>query len=163
MPQQKTRRLGWAQQDLKKVETFVPAVANGREIPAISATHGDAQRPSISASAPEDGSPGLPDPPTGVEAVPTAAPPDADRAEKPATCATESHPRSAHHSTSPDPSAFPRTDAVEVALADALSLAARAGRFDVVAQLAKELEARRQTRPGNVLPFPRARGHREGT
>jgi hypothetical protein len=51
---------------------------------------------------------------------------------------------------------------VEVALANALSQAAAAGRFDVVAQLAAELEARRLSRPGNVLPFPRPRGNREG-
>jgi hypothetical protein len=41
-------------------------------------------------------------------------------------------------------------DAVEAALAAALSRAAAAGRFDVVAQLAKELEARRLARMGNV-------------
>jgi hypothetical protein len=37
----------------------------------------------------------------------------------------------------------PGDDAVEAALADTLARAAEAGRFDVVAQLAKELEARR--------------------
>ena len=37
-------------------------------------------------------------------------------------------------------------DPVEAALADALTKAASAGRFDVVAQLAKELEARRLAR-----------------
>lgn len=40
---------------------------------------------------------------------------------------------------------------VEAALADALSRAAAAGRFDVVAQLARELEARRLARAGNVV------------
>lgn len=40
---------------------------------------------------------------------------------------------------------------VEAALADALSRAAVAGRFDVVAQLASELEARRLARASNVV------------
>lgn len=43
------------------------------------------------------------------------------------------------------------TDAVEEALAAALTAAATAGRFDVVAQLARELEARRLARSGNVI------------
>jgi hypothetical protein len=42
------------------------------------------------------------------------------------------------------------TDAVEAALAIALVEAATAGRFDVVAQVARELEARRLARGGNV-------------
>ena len=37
-------------------------------------------------------------------------------------------------------------DAIEVALADALAKAAAAGRFDIVEQLARELEARRLAR-----------------
>jgi hypothetical protein len=41
--------------------------------------------------------------------------------------------------------------AVEAALAGALAKAADAGRFDVVAQLARELEARRLARVGNVV------------
>jgi hypothetical protein len=45
----------------------------------------------------------------------------------------------------------PDEDAVEVALAGALARAADADRFDVVAQLAKELEARRLARAGNVV------------
>jgi hypothetical protein len=45
----------------------------------------------------------------------------------------------------------PGGDAVEEALAGALARAAEAGRFDVVAQLAKELEARRLARAGNVV------------
>jgi hypothetical protein len=40
---------------------------------------------------------------------------------------------------------------VEAALARALSQAADAGRFDVVAQLARELEARRLAHAGNVV------------
>ena len=43
-------------------------------------------------------------------------------------------------------------DPVEAALARALTDASTAGRFDVVAQLARELEARRTARPaGNVV------------
>jgi hypothetical protein len=36
-------------------------------------------------------------------------------------------------------------------------LAAKAGRWDVVSQLAKELEARRLASAGNVVAFDRAR------
>jgi hypothetical protein len=46
------------------------------------------------------------------------------------------------------------SDGVEPALARALAQAAEAGRFDVVAQLAKELEARRLGRMGNVVALP---------
>jgi hypothetical protein len=49
------------------------------------------------------------------------------------------------------------SDQVERALAQALSQAADAGRFDVVAQLAKELEARRLLRLGNVVPLGRSK------
>ena len=45
----------------------------------------------------------------------------------------------------------PATDRVENALAKAIEQAAAAGRFDVVAQLAKELEARRLAHAGNVV------------
>jgi hypothetical protein len=51
----------------------------------------------------------------------------------------------------------PDGDAVEEALAGALARAAEARRFDVVAQLAKELEARRLANAGNVVPFSRRR------
>jgi hypothetical protein len=40
-------------------------------------------------------------------------------------------------------------DAVEAALATALDRASAAGRYDVVIQLARELEARRMARAGN--------------
>jgi hypothetical protein len=40
---------------------------------------------------------------------------------------------------------------VEQAIARALAQAGDAGRFDVVAQLARELEARRLARAGNVV------------
>ena len=46
---------------------------------------------------------------------------------------------------------FGPTDSVEAALARALDAAAKAGRFDVVTQLARELEARRLAREPNVL------------
>ena len=42
-------------------------------------------------------------------------------------------------------------DAIEIALANALTEAAAAGRFDVVGQLAKELESRRLARASNVV------------
>lgn len=42
-------------------------------------------------------------------------------------------------------------DPVEAALAHALGCAADAGRFDVVARLAAELEVRRLARAGNVV------------
>jgi hypothetical protein len=47
--------------------------------------------------------------------------------------------------------AFGPADPVEAALARALDAAAAAGRFDVVAQLARELEARRLSREPNVV------------
>jgi hypothetical protein len=50
-------------------------------------------------------------------------------------------------------------DAVEDALARALSEASAAGRFDVVAQLARELEARRTARAG-VPTLAEARARR---
>jgi hypothetical protein len=52
-------------------------------------------------------------------------------------------------------------DPVEFELARALGKAADAGRFDVVAQLAKELEARRLGRLTNVVAFDA--GGRRGT
>jgi hypothetical protein len=54
----------------------------------------------------------------------------------------------------------PGGDAVEEALAGALARAAQAGRFDVVAKLAEELEARRLARTGNVLLFGAGRDKR---
>lgn len=52
-------------------------------------------------------------------------------------------------------------DPVEGALARALDAAASGGRFDVVAQLARELEARRLARSGNVVAFAEGRRKRE--
>jgi hypothetical protein len=54
-------------------------------------------------------------------------------------------------------SVSPAADAVEAALADALQGATAAERWDVVVQLARELEARRMARAGNVVAL---RGHR---
>jgi len=52
-------------------------------------------------------------------------------------------------------------DIVEQALAKALAQAAEAGRFDVVAQLAKELEARRLARLTNVVALDAGRRVRQ--
>ncbi len=52
-------------------------------------------------------------------------------------------------------------DEVEAALARALDRASEAGRFDVVAQLARELEARRLARAGNVVRLADERAKRE--
>jgi hypothetical protein len=49
------------------------------------------------------------------------------------------------------------SDDVEHALAKAIGEASAAGRFDVVAQLARELEARRMGRAGNVVLLDAAR------
>ena len=50
---------------------------------------------------------------------------------------------------------------LEAPLAEALTLAAAKGRFDVVAQLARELEARRLARAGNVVRIDQSeRGRR---
>ncbi len=49
-------------------------------------------------------------------------------------------------------------DQVEAALARALDRASEAGRFDVVAQLARELEARRLANLTNVVAFTDGRG-----
>jgi hypothetical protein len=52
-------------------------------------------------------------------------------------------------------------DAVEEALARALGEATAAGKWDVVSQLARELEARRLVRAGNVVSLrDRKRGER---
>jgi hypothetical protein len=45
------------------------------------------------------------------------------------------------------------SDPVETALAKALTAATAAGRWDVVAQLARELESRRVARAPNVVQF----------
>jgi hypothetical protein len=54
-------------------------------------------------------------------------------------------------------------EGIEAALAMALVQAAAAGRFDVVAQLARELEARRLARAGNVIRLESARPGEKGS
>jgi hypothetical protein len=56
----------------------------------------------------------------------------------------------------PKPEPTATLDAVEIALADALTTATKAERWDVVAQLARELEARRLARWTNVVVLPSA-------
>ena len=63
------------------------------------------------------------------------------------------------HGSQPPPSSV-YVDPVESALVRALEAAAVGGRFDVVAQLAKELEARRLARSGNVVALDAKRGRR---
>ena len=82
----------------------------------------------------------------GIESPSTSAPGVADRRVDDADQATKGDAKRREVSAL----AAPR-DPVEVALSHALYLAAEAGRFDVVAQLAKELEARRLFRAGNVV------------
>jgi hypothetical protein len=64
----------------------------------------------------------------------------------------------------PEPLAKPkdeRVDALEAALADAITKATAAGEWATVAQLARELEVRRTSRAGgNVVPLTRRRGVR---
>lgn len=52
----------------------------------------------------------------------------------------------------------PDAKTVEDALAAALGRASEAGRWDVVVQLARELEARRLAGAGNVVRFEGSRG-----
>ncbi len=62
----------------------------------------------------------------------------------------------------PKPDVTSAADAVEIALADALTKATAAERWDVVAQLARELEARRLARHANVVVLSPARRHDGG-
>jgi hypothetical protein len=92
---------------------------------------------------------------TGAETVPTPAPTVSEASENTAVQATESDAAPPEVSAS-SPRADERpVDVIETALAKALTEAAGAGRFDVVAQLAKELEARRLAGAANVVPFAR--------
>jgi hypothetical protein len=61
-----------------------------------------------------------------------------------ATDGTSRNPKTTHEAT-------PSADSVDAALTLALTEAAKAGRFDVVSQLAKELEARRLASSPNVV------------
>ncbi len=82
----------------------------------------------------------------GIESGDTSARSVADRRETDADRATQDDAKRLDVSA-----LFESADPVEAALAHALGRAAEAGRFDVVAQLAKELEARRLARAGNVV------------
>ena len=86
---------------------------------------------------------------TGLETVPTSATEVAGRSEKPEPCAGQLRTEASE--------AGPSSDAVEAALSRALATAADAGRFDIVGQLARELEARRLARAGNVVVLNGAR------
>ena len=92
-----------------------------------------------------------------MKTVGTPAPNVADRRVNDAEEATRDDAKRPEVSASPSPVA----DAVEAALVEAIRGATTAGRWDVVAQLARELEARRLARAaGNVvsLGVPSRRG-----
>jgi hypothetical protein len=93
---------------------------------------------------------------TGIESGQTSAPRVVERGEIPPPNATQDDSERREVSASPS-ERFPSGDGVETALASALAAAAAAGRFDVVAQLARELEARRHARAGNVVLLDDAR------
>jgi hypothetical protein len=86
----------------------------------------------------------------GIEHQATSAPIVANGAENTAICTTldDSKPPKVLALSASEKAP---TDAVEAALATALVEAATAGRFEVVAQVARELEARRLARAGNVV------------
>jgi hypothetical protein len=83
--------------------------------------------------------------PPGLEPGATSASSVADRRANAAKDATKDDAKRPEVSASGDD--------VEAALAKALEQAAAAGRFDVVSQLARELEARRLALAGNVIPL----------
>jgi len=94
---------------------------------------------------------------TGFESAETSAPSVADRRVNDADPATKDD------ATRREVSALSTAgDAIEAALAHALGCAAEAERFDVVAQLARELEARRLARSENVIALNPARRGRGG-
>ena len=86
----------------------------------------------------------------GIEHQATSAPIVADGAEIPAICATQDDSKPLEVLALSASEKAP-TDPIEAALATALVEAATAGRFDVVAQLARELEARRHARAGHAV------------
>lgn len=69
--------------------------------------------------------------------------------EDAASRAPSETPRSPVDAGATGPAIGPAGDVVEAALARAVDAAAAAGRFDLVAQLARELEARRLARRSN--------------
>jgi hypothetical protein len=94
---------------------------------------------------------------TGIESGQTSTPGVVDRREIPRLDATQDDAKRREVSASHAMGPVPPIDAVEAALAKALADAATAGRFDVVAQLARELEERRLVRAHNVVPLDSAR------
>ena len=97
---------------------------------------------------------------TGIESVQTSVPTLAKRHDNTPSEATQDDSKRREVSVSATLETA-STDMVEAALAEALALAATAGRFDVVAQRARELEARRFARAGNVLTLDaRQKGRR---
>jgi hypothetical protein len=87
--------------------------------------------------------------PPGIESPAACAPNVADRHVKGAGEATKDDERRREVSASPSPAG----DAVEAALAEAIRGATCAARWDVVGQLASELEARRMERAQNMVPL----------
>jgi hypothetical protein len=92
----------------------------------------------------------------GIEHEPPSAPIVDDRRVKDATEATRDDARRPEVSAS----AYPGADAVEAALAEAIRGAASAGEWATVAALARELEARRVARAGNVVTLSGRTKHR---
>jgi hypothetical protein len=94
--------------------------------------------------------------------VKMSVPSVAERGEKPVAEAPEDDAERPAVSAPHPSGGAPERDAVEAALASALAQAATAGRFDVVAQLARELEARRLARAGNVVTLNAHRDRKGG-
>ena len=67
----------------------------------------------------------------------------------------ECHGRQEAPGTPPRPSKYDIVNGVEADLAQALAAAGLAGRWDVVSQLARELEGRRLAREPNVIQLPK--------
>ena len=82
---------------------------------------------------------------TGIESAATYTPKVAKNTEKRSADATKEDTRQ------PAVSVSASAVDIEEAIAGALTAASAAGQWDVVAQLAKELEARRLARAGNVV------------
>ena len=97
--------------------------------------------------------------PPGIESPSTSAPNVVNRRVNDAEEATRGDDKRREVSAS----VLPGLDAVEVALAEAIRGATSAGRWDVVAQLARELEARRMARALNVIAIDTARTRRAPT
>jgi hypothetical protein len=92
----------------------------------------------------------------GIESGRTSAPNVTKRREQVAINATKDDERRRGVSAS----GAPAVDPVEAALADALVRASSDGRWAIVTMLAKELEARRLARTGNVVALKRDSVHR---